>query len=433
MKFRSTTIRTRRRPLMILAAVLSVLLLLSPSSSLPYASAIAQADGRTCAADDFPYRRDPHWRQETFPGLLNHDPEEFQKLFRLTPTSFKYVYSKIEHHLQPRDTGKLRNNRTYVEPIAKLGVLVYFLAQNPTLKACGTQWGVSKPTVSRILRKTASSIKRELYNEHVKWPDEAQQVENAKLFELCRYIPNILAVADGTHIPVKCAAEVTSSYLNRKGWTSLNVMALCDARMRFVYVVSGAPGCVHDARVWKNSPLHSALELNQKKLPGYFVVGDAAYPTTSYMITGYDVENTPRRVNFGFHLSSVRMVIERCFGKFKSQWRLFGVNAPKFYPNEMTRLLLAAVVLHNITIDIDGAGWHPSYKLDPANKICIDAEHDISPLTRTEEDLQRDGYALRDQIADSLQISHGMRSTRLEAPSELRVSVLCCAVCALCV
>lgn len=71
------------------------------------------------------------------------------------------------------------------------------------------------------------------------------------------------------------------------------------------------------------------------------------------------------------------MCIERAFGKFKSQWPLFGVSATRFYPKEMGHLFFAVVILHNITIDIDNAGWHPSYQ--PSDiEVEVPVSHDTN-------------------------------------------------------
>jgi hypothetical protein len=38
-------------------------------------------------------------------------------------------------------------------------------------------------------------------------------------------------------------------YIGRHGYPSQNVMAVCDFDMRFIFVVTGWPGSVHDTRV----------------------------------------------------------------------------------------------------------------------------------------------------------------------------------------
>ena len=62
-----------------------------------------------------------------------------------------------------------------------------------------------------------------------------------------------------------------SMYINRKGFTSLNVMAVCGPDLRFYEVATHRTGRVHDARVLRTSSLpdrfvndncHSAFIIN---------------------------------------------------------------------------------------------------------------------------------------------------------------------------
>ena len=47
--------------------------------------------------------------------------------------------------------------------------------------------------------------------------------------------------------------ELEPQHRNRKGYTSENVMAVCDFDMRFIFVVAGWPGSVHETRVWADA------------------------------------------------------------------------------------------------------------------------------------------------------------------------------------
>ena len=42
-------------------------------------------------------------------------------------------------------------------------------------------------------------------------------------------------------------------HTGRHGYTTQNVLAICDFDMRFTFVVAGWPGSVHDMRVFKDA------------------------------------------------------------------------------------------------------------------------------------------------------------------------------------
>lgn len=80
------------------------------------------------------------------------------------------------------------------------------------------------------------------------------------------------------------------------------------------------PGRVHDARVFRNSPLHDKLTGNNPLLPPrQHIIGDAAYPLLQNLFKPYRDNGhlTPRQIHFNETLSAQRSVIERAFALLK--------------------------------------------------------------------------------------------------------------------
>ncbi|XP_010424411.1 PREDICTED: uncharacterized protein LOC104709511 [Camelina sativa] len=79
---------------------------------------------------------------------------------------------------------------------------------------------------------------------------------------LCFYFPyDCIGAIDGTHIPAMITGQDSSSYHNRKGQLSQNVLAACNFDLEFTYVLSGWEGSAHNAKV-----LNDALTRNTNKL-----------------------------------------------------------------------------------------------------------------------------------------------------------------------
>jgi hypothetical protein len=49
-------------------------------------------------------------------------------------------------------------------------------------------------------------------------------------------------------------------HINRHGYCSQNVMAVCDFDMRFTFVVVGWPRSAHDTRIWRDTLLNKYKE-----------------------------------------------------------------------------------------------------------------------------------------------------------------------------
>jgi len=54
---------------------------------------------------------------------------------------------------------------------------------------------------------------------------------------------------DGTHIAVTVPEEDQMRYRGRKGIPTVNVLAVCDFDLQFIYVLTGSEGSAHDSRI----------------------------------------------------------------------------------------------------------------------------------------------------------------------------------------
>jgi hypothetical protein len=307
---------------------------------------------------DNPVPGDPSWRINTFPRLILND-KRCRSLFRLGSRGFSYMTSVLTPHLTPAKGPPPQ------PPDVQCGVFLYYVAHGSGSQVAAEQFGLSHTTTKRIINNVLAALAI-VYPDHVRWPEtdeERSSISNA--FYEARGIPNIIGCVDGTHIPCRAPNNVKSSYVNRKGWTSNSVMAVCDDQLRFTYIVPDPPGCAHDSRIFHSSNLPTlAREASSR---GYYLLGDPAYGNTQYLLTPYPHDATLLQRNYNFCHSSTRMAIECAFGKFKGQWKIFDCLIPKFSPDRLTLFVWACAVLHNITIDHDHAG---RARCD-ASPICV--------------------------------------------------------------
>ncbi|XP_058209801.1 protein ALP1-like [Rhododendron vialii] len=146
------------------------------------------------------------------------------------------------------------------------------------------------------------------------------------------FFKNCIGAIDGTHIDAKVPAREQIPYRGRHKTTSQNVMAACSFDMRFTYVLSGWEGTANDSRVLCECANNPAMEFPMAPLGKYYVV-DSGYQNMLGFLTPYKDERyhlslfrgrrrlpTKEEEWFNSRHSSLRNVIERCFGALKARF-----------------------------------------------------------------------------------------------------------------
>jgi hypothetical protein len=157
---------------------------------------------------------------------------------------------------------------------------------------------------------------------------------------------------DGTHIAISAPTKDSADYINRKGFHSINVQAMCDHTTCFTDIFGGYPGKVHDARVFKNSPLFDSIGGQDGRFPdNSYLLGDGAYPLSPRLMTPF--RDTGRLINVQLRYnkthSSSRMVIERSFGLVKGRFRRLR-HLEMSNNEQIIKFVISAMVLHNMCV-----------------------------------------------------------------------------------
>ena len=91
-----------------------------------------------------------------------------------------------------------------------------------------TVGGIPKCTISRIVSRVSTALARKQH-EFIRWPSTAAERQEIKqgFFEKGGF-PGVIGCIDGTHIRIQGPSVHESDFLNRKGFHSINVQAICD-------------------------------------------------------------------------------------------------------------------------------------------------------------------------------------------------------------
>lgn len=114
---------------------------------------------------------------------------------------------------------------------------------------------------NRLLR-VCNALVNNYRQKLIRWPTEEQAVDVMDGFEAMRGFPGVIGAIDGSHIPIKAPQICPENYVNRKGFYSIILQAVCNDQMLFTDAYVGWPGSVHDARVFNNSDLLRGIEIN---------------------------------------------------------------------------------------------------------------------------------------------------------------------------
>jgi len=292
--------------------------------------------------------------------LNKEDPQSYRNFLRLDNDLFEEMVEKVTPYIE-KETTKMR---TPLEPALKLAVTLRYLATGNHYKSMAYDFRVAPNTISKFIPEVCEAITEAYKDEVMPAVDTADKwMEIAEGFEERWNMPHCCGALDGKHIKVKCPPLSHSMYRNYKGFFSKILFALVDHDYKFIYVEVGTNGAASDGQVFSYSELKETLQDGSinlpppEPLPGddfgepveYFIVGDDAFPLTSYLMKPYSKRDLtiPERV-FNYRLSRARRIVENAFGILATRFQVLLSELRHRSLENMDAVIMCCCILHNL-------------------------------------------------------------------------------------
>ena len=327
---------------------------------------------------------------------MSYSEERFKQTFRMSRRTFSFVLEKIRAAISKQNTG------TGSIPVEeRLAITLYKLGRGDYNYTVGEMAGYSESTISYITKEVCQHIVEVLWEECVTtlFPRNEAEFRQALIeMEAEWQFKFAFAAIDGSHLPIKCpsgVSEAMKQYHNFKKFYSVVLLALVDAKYRFIWAALGAPGNTHDSTCFQSTSLWENIT-NNRVLPQKFqvvdnvhvppmILGHGAFPMKSWICKPYgDAVLTEENRYFNYRLSRARMVSEGAFGKLKSRFRVLHRKCESS-KESVKAMSLAALVLHNICLSTgDSLPRSIGLTVDPATNKRRDIAEIASILDLTD-------------------------------------------------
>ncbi|XP_049312592.1 putative nuclease HARBI1 isoform X2 [Bactrocera dorsalis] len=289
-------------------------------------------------------------RDSTDPFALSES--EFMKNFRLP----RDICRSLIDDLRPHDQQKTSLPLT-IRVLATLN----FFGHGSYQKCVGNNCNLpmSQSSLSRSMRAVAKLIVK-VKGEEIKFPSSTEEENIVRTGFFTKYgIKSTIGAIDCTHVAIIAPASNNIErplglYLNRKGFYSINVEAVCDHRLCFTFLNAKFPGATHDSGIWATSDLREHLiRQHTNDSVGHrresWLIGDQGYPLEPWLLTPVGNPSTSQERKYNKLHCTARNCVERAFGVLKSRFRCLLKHRVLHYSHETSALIISScVILHNI-------------------------------------------------------------------------------------
>ena len=187
-------------------------------------------------------------------------------------------------------------------PVAEcLALTLQLLASGDSRKFLSFAFRIGTTAISDIIRETFIVLKEVLTNKFTKPPScEIDWSEIARDFEEIWNLPKVVGALDRKHIHIEASVNSGILFRNNKGFFSIVLLVMCDAKYCFTVVNIGHFGSNTKGHV-PGCPCNPLL---------YYLVGDEMFSHKSWLMKPFFGKLTEEQPVYNYRHSRPRHVIE---------------------------------------------------------------------------------------------------------------------------
>jgi hypothetical protein len=202
--------------------------------------------------------------------------------------------------------GRRREMEIFDAVLASL----FYYRHNCSQEVVGAVFGVSQPTISRMLTILEEPI---------------AAVLDCAVPELVEVITGRVVIPDGTLVPTRNRARHPELYSGKRHRSGAAVQVLSGTDGRLCHVGDPLVGSTHDITAFRETALAAVLEEHMRD---NLVIADLGYigePVRTPAKKPPKGELSPAQIEANKHLSGIRVAVERCIAHLKN-WKILATG-----------------------------------------------------------------------------------------------------------
>jgi hypothetical protein len=188
------------------------------------------------------YRETPETRLQWVMRCFDQ-PKYFYKMFWMSTEVFMALHELLTSNYELISTHNVSSTES-------LAMFMWIVGGPQSFSQAENHFTRSLWTVHTKFHEVLRCL-RKLAKDNIKPRDPTFSTEHDKVREdrFWPYFKGVIRAIDGSHVRVLVPTDEVVNHTCRHGYSSQNILAICDFDMRFTFVVGGWPGSAHDTQI----------------------------------------------------------------------------------------------------------------------------------------------------------------------------------------